>query len=472
MPLIKHTTTPMPALASVYRVTCFDEVPTGYTLAMAVEEAGRCLQCPDPVCQTGCPVNVPIRDFIGLLAQGRVDDSIRRMVELNRLPAICGRVCPQETQCEERCVLNWNRRHPVSIGRLERFVADWAREHGGPGGTAGAGRSGPAGRVAVVGAGPAGLTCAGDLAALGHRVTVYEALHTPGGVLVYGIPEFRLPKEIVAHDVATLAALGVEFCCNVIVGRTLTIDQLMGEMGFDAVFIATGAGKPRMLGVPGENMCGVFSANEFLTRINLMRADRFPAVDTPFRLGERAAVIGAGNTAMDAVRTARRMGAREAMIIYRRSQAEMTARAEEYEHAVEEGIQFHWLTAPLAVIGDEEGWVNGLACARMELGEPDESGRRRPVQVPGSEFILPVDTVIMALGTTPNPIIGRTTPGLELNRHGCILVDEATGMTSRPGVFAGGDIVTGAATVILAMGAGQRAAAAIDAYVRQRVAAA
>ncbi|HEY3365343.1 MAG TPA: NADPH-dependent glutamate synthase [Symbiobacteriaceae bacterium] len=459
--MIGHKKQHMPVLAAARRVSSFEEVPLGYTLAMAEHEADRCLQCPDPQCEQGCPVQVPVRDFIGLLAQGRVEDSVRKMKEYNRLPAICGRVCPQEEQCEIQCVLNRSGRHPVAIGRLERFVADWERTNGWveteppePNGQ----------KVAVIGAGPSGLTCAGDLAARGYDVTVFEALHAPGGVLMYGIPEFRLPKAIVEDDVARLEALGVKFVYNVLVGRTLTIDDLMDRMGFGAVFIGTGAGLPRFMKIPGENLGGVYSANEFLTRINLMRAYRFPEYDTPLRMGRRVAVIGAGNTAMDCVRTALRVGAEQGLIVYRRSEHEMSARAEEYEHAVEEGVQFHWLTAPVRILGGEDGWVNGLECVRMELGEPDASGRRSPVAVPGSEFILPVDTVILALGTTPNPILLKATPGLPTNRHGCVVADPATGATTRPGVFAGGDVVTGAATVILAMGAGQKAARGIHEY--------
>lgn len=465
MPVIGHNKQYMPSLEAATRVTSWGEVPLGYTLEMALEEAGRCLQCQEPQCEKGCPVQVPVRDFIGLLAQGRVEDAIRRMREVNRLPAICGRVCPQEDQCEVQCVLNRSGRQPVAIGRLERFIADWEREHRWI-------ETPPPPRrrqrVAVIGSGPAGLTCAGDLAALGYGVTVFEALHAPGGVLMYGIPEFRLPKEIVEADVRRLEAMGVEFRYNVVVGRTFTVDDLLGPMGYDAVFIGTGAGLPRFMGIPGENLGGVYSANEFLTRVNLLRAHRFPEYDTPLRIGRRVAVIGAGNTAMDAVRTALRLGAEEAVIVYRRSRQEMTAREEEYEHAVEEGVKFYWLTNPVRMIGNDEGWITGLECVRMELGEPDESGRRSPVPVPGSEFLIPADTVILALGTTPNPILIRSTPGLETDRRGCVVADPETGATSRPGVFAGGDVVTGAATVILAMGAGQRAARAIHEYLQEK----
>ncbi len=465
MAMIDRDKQGMPTLAAALRVAHFDEVPLGYSLDVAMHEATRCLQCPDPLCERGCPVQVPVRDFIGLLADGRVEDSIRRMKEINRLPAICGRVCPQEEQCEIQCVLNRTGRHPVAIGRLERFVADWERANGWVQTDLPPRREA---RIAVVGAGPAGLTCAGDLAALGYPVTVFEALHAAGGVLMYGIPEFRLPKAIVAADVQRLEAMGVEFRYNVLVGRTFTVDDLLDHMGYSAVFIATGAGLPRFMQIPGENLGGIYSANEFLTRVNLLRAYRFPEYDTPLRIGKRVAVIGAGNTAMDAVRTALRVGAEQAMIVYRRTEHEMTARAEEYEHAVEEGIQFHWLTNPVRMLGGDDGWVNGLECVRMELGAPDESGRRTPVAVAGSEFVLPVDTVILALGTTPNPILLRATPGLQTDRRGCVVADAETGATSRPGVFAGGDVVTGAATVILAMGAGQKAARAIHEYVQER----
>lgn len=461
MPMIHKKKQAMPALAAALRVTRFDEVPLGYTAEMAIHEATRCLQCQDPLCEAGCPVQVPVQEFIALLAQGRMAESAQRMKEVNRLPAICGRVCPQEEQCEIRCVLNRGGRSPVAIGRLERFIADWERENGWVETAVPVRREQ---RVAVVGAGPAGLTCAGDLAAAGYQVTVFEALHAPGGVLMYGIPEFRLPKEIVEADVARLEALGVEFRYNVMVGRTFTVDDLLGPMGYQAVFLGTGAGLPKFLKIPGENLAGVYSANEFLTRINLLRAYKFPEHDTPLHPARRVAVIGAGNTAMDSVRTALRVGAEQAMIVYRRSEHEMSARAEEFEHAVEEGVQFHWLTNPVRILGNDEGWVTGLECLRMELGEPDESGRRSPVPIPGSEFVLPVDAVILALGTTPNPILLRSTPDLATNKWGCVVADETTGATTKPGVFAGGDVVTGAATVILAMGAGQKAARAIREY--------
>ncbi|HYF92996.1 MAG TPA: NADPH-dependent glutamate synthase [Symbiobacteriaceae bacterium] len=454
----------MPLLDAAVRVTRFDEVALGYTLEMAMEEAQRCLKCKNPTCENGCPVQVPVKDFVALLAEGKVEESIKRMREVNRLPAICGRVCPQEEQCEAKCIVGI-KFEPVAIGRLERFVADWERQHGfAPFEEIPQRKE----KVAVIGAGPAGLTCAGDLAALGYQVTVFEALHAAGGVLMYGIPEFRLPKEIVEADVKRLEEMGVEFRYNVVVGRTVTIDSLMDDLGYDAVFIGTGAGLPKFMGIPGENYSGVYSSNEFLTRINLLRAYRFPEYDTPMKVGKRVAVIGAGNTAMDSVRTSLRVGAEKAMIVYRRTEHEMTARKEEFEHAVEEGVEFNWLTNPIEIIGNADGWVTGLKCMKMELGEPDESGRRKPVPIKGSEFIMEVDSVIMALGTTPNPILLRTTPGLQSNKWGCLVADPETGATTRPGVFAGGDAVTGAATVILAMGAGQKAAKAISEYLQQK----
>jgi glutamate synthase (NADPH) small chain len=465
MAKVKRDRHPMPLLEAAVRVTRFDEVALGYTLEMAIEEAQRCLKCKNPTCEVGCPVHVPVKDFVALLAEGKVEESIKRMREVNRLPAICGRVCPQEEQCESKCVMGV-KFEPVAIGRLERFVADWERQHG----FGDLDEVEPRNqKVAIVGAGPAGLTCAGDLAALGYQVTVFEALHAAGGVLMYGIPEFRLPKEIVEADVRRLEESGVEFRYNVLVGRTVTIDDLMEKDGYSAVFIGTGAGLPKFMGIPGENYSGVYSANEFLTRINLLRAYRFPEYDTPLKIGKRVAVIGAGNTAMDSVRTALRVGAEQAMIVYRRTEHEMTARREEFEHAEEEGVQFNFLTNPVEILANEDGWVTGLKCMKMELGEPDESGRRKPVAVKGSEFVIPVDTVIMALGTTPNPILLRTTPGLESNKWGCVVADPETGATTRPGVFAGGDAVTGAATVILAMGAGQKAARAIHEYLEKKV---
>jgi glutamate synthase (NADPH/NADH) small chain len=381
----------------------------------------------------------------------------------NPLPAICGRVCPQESQCEADCSMT-QRFAPVAIGHLERFVADWERTQP-PTAEAKITRQE---KVAIIGAGPSGLVCAGALARLGYPVTIYEALHAAGGVLRYGIPEFRLPKEVLDWEIGLLKAMGVEIRCNVIIGKTLTLDELFGKMGYAAVFIGTGAGLPQFLGIPGENLNGVMSANEFLTRINLMGGYKFPEADTPVRVGKRVAVIGAGNTAMDAVRTSLRMGAQEAMIVYRRSDREMSARVEEYHHAQEEGVQFLWLTNPLEVVGNEEGWASGLKCQKMKLGEPDASGRARPVAIPGSEFVIPVDNVILAIGTTPNPLLTRTTAGLLTNAKGCLVADEKTGLTSKPLVFAGGDAVTGAATVILAAGAGKRAAHAIHEALLER----
>lgn len=464
-----RTRQPMPLLDAAIRVNRFDEVSLGYTMEMAIEEANRCLHCKNPTCEVGCPVQVPIRDFVQFLAEGDVMSAAKKMKEINRLPAICGRVCPQETQCESQCVYaKGNKIEPIAIGRLERFVADWEREHGFVAVDPPEPREE---KVAIVGGGPAGLTCAGDLAAMGYKVTVFEALHAAGGVLMYGIPEFRLPKDIVQADVKRLEQMGVEFVYNVVVGRTFTIDDLLGHMGYNAVFVGTGAGLPKFMNIPGENLNGVLSANEFLTRVNLMKSYEFPEYDTPMMLGKRVAVIGAGNTAMDSVRTARRLGAERAMVVYRRTEAEMTARHEEYEHAQEEGIEFLWLTNPTEMVGNEEGWVTGLNCMKMELGEPDEGGRRRPVVVKGSEHILPVETVILALGTTPNPILLRATPDLQTNKWGCVIADPETGATTKPGVFAGGDVVTGAATVILAMSAGQKAAKAVHQYLESRKAA-
>jgi glutamate synthase (NADPH/NADH) small chain len=464
MPVKRADKTPMPVQDALARAHNFDEVNAGYTRFHAQFEAERCLRCQDPVCVEGCPVRIPIPDFIHKIASGDMAGAATLLRSANPLPSICGRVCPQESQCEAECSMN-ARFDPVAIGHLERYVADWERTQ--PPNVQ------PAitktGKVAIIGAGPAGLVCAGELARRGYPVTIYEALHAPGGVLRYGIPEFRLPKAILDWEIGILEAMGVEIVCNVIIGRTLTLDDLVGRLGFAAVFIGTGAGLPQFLGIAGENLNGVYSANEFLTRINLMRASDFPDADTPVRVGRRVAVIGAGNTAMDAVRTALRMGAEEAMIVYRRSEQEMTARVEEYHHAREEGVTFHWLTSPLAVIDDGNGWVAGLKCQAMQLGEPDASGRARPMPIPDSEFVLPVDNVVLAIGTTPNPLLTRTTAGLAVNGHGCLVAD-ATGLTSIPLVFAGGDAVTGAATVILAAGAGKRAAEAIDAALVARAA--
>lgn len=442
----------------------FEEVCYGYNKEEALLEASRCLHCRNPRCVGACPVGLKIPDFIARLAAGDIPGAAAVIAEDSSLPAVCGRVCPQETQCEGSCVLGV-KGESVAIGKLERFVADYMREHPDE---APAPRCAPANgkKVAVIGSGPAGLACAADLAKWGYKVTVFEALHKAGGVLEYGIPEFRLPKEkVLRHEIDAVLALGVEIDTDVVVGRTLTIDKMMDEMGYSAVFIGTGAGLPRFMGIPGENLCGVFSANEFLTRNNLMKAYREDYM-TPVHIGRKVCVVGGGNVAMDAARTALRLGS-EVHIVYRRTEAELPARREEVHHAVEEGIVFNMLTNPVEVIGDEKGWVKALRCIRMELGEPDASGRRSPVPVVGSEFEIETDTVIMALGTSSNPLIARTTAGLETTRRGGIVADES-GATTRPGVFAGGDAVTGAATVILAMGAGRTAAKAIDEYLKQK----
>lgn len=442
------------------RATNFEEVCYGYNAEEAQLEASRCLNCKNPRCVGACPVNVKIPQFISEIASGNFAKAAEVLAEDSSLPAICGRVCPQESQCEGSCILGI-KGESVAIGKLERFAADWSRENGGKN-TVVAPANGH--KVAVIGSGPAGLACAYDLAKLGYDVTIFEALHRPGGVLEYGIPEFRLPKDkIVAAEIADVKALGVKIETNVIVGRTVTIDSLLDEEGFSAVFVGSGAGLPRFMNIPGEHLNGVFSANEFLTRNNLMKAYR-DDYDTPIHAGRKVVVVGGGNVAMDAARTALRLGA-ETTIVYRRTEKELPARVEEVHHAKEEGIRFAMLTNPVEVLGDENGWVRGVRCIRMELGEPDESGRRSPVEIPGSEFEIETDTVIMSLGTSPNPLIARTTAGLETNRRGCIVADD-NGATSRPGVFAGGDAVTGAATVILAMGAGRKAAAAIDRFIR------
>lgn len=438
----------------------FEEVCYGYNKEEALLEASRCLNCRNPRCVQHCPVGIDIPAFIAQVKAGELAEAARVIAHDSSLPAVCGRVCPQETQCEGSCILGV-KGEPVAIGKLERFVADWSREHGGV-----PVEKAPSNgvKVAIVGSGPAGLACASDLARMGYDVTIFEVLHKAGGVLQYGIPEFRLPKErVVEPEVDSVRALGVKIETNVVVGRTVTIDELLGREGFKAVFVGSGAGLPRFMGIPGESLNGVFSANEFLTRSNLMRAFD-PASDTPIYAGRRVAVVGGGNVAMDAARTALRLGS-EVTIVYRRTEKELPARVEEVHHAREEGIDFQMLTNPVEILGDEKGWVNAIRCIRMELGEPDASGRRSPVPVAGSEFEIPVDCVIMALGTSPNPLIANTTKGLDTERHGCIVADEA-GATSRPGVFAGGDAVTGAATVILAMGAGRRAAKAIDTYIR------
>ena len=446
------------------RATNFEEVCYGYNLEEARTEASRCLHCRNPRCVAACPVGIRIPDFIAALHEGRLQEAADIISEDSSLPSICGRVCPQESQCEGSCILGI-KSEPVAVGKLERFVGDWKLEHGAPVQPA-AVRNGR--KVAVIGSGPAGLACASDLARMGYEVKIFEALHKVGGVLVYGIPEFRLPKQkIVEREVEAVRRLGVEIETDVIVGRTVTVDSLLGEEGFDAVFIGSGAGLPRLMGIGGENLNGVVSANEFLTRANLMKAydDRY---DTPIYVGQRVVVVGGGNVAMDAVRTAARLGA-DAHIVYRRSETELPARVEEVHHAKQEGIAFQMLTNPVEVLGDDKGWVRGIRCVRMELGEPDQSGRRSPIEIEGSEFDIECDVVIMALGTSPNPLIASTTHGLETNRRGCIVADDERGQTSREGIFAGGDTVTGAATVILAMGAGRRAAKAIDRYLQGKV---
>ncbi len=453
----------MPEQDPKVRSANFDEVPLGYTKEQAMLEAKRCIQCKKPLCITGCPVDVDIPGFIRLIAEGDFIGAALKLKETNALPAICGRVCPQEDQCEAVCVLG-KKGEPVAIGRLERFAADYERESGNIMIPAVALPTGK--KVAVVGAGPAGLTIAGDLVKVGHDVTVFEALHKAGGVLIYGIPEFRLPKSIVDAEVNYLEKLGVKIVVNAAIGRIKTVDELFEE-GFDAVFLGVGAGAPVFMNIPGENLSGIYSANEYLTRSNLMKAYRFPEYDTPIVRGKNVVVIGGGNVAMDSVRTALRLGADNAYIIYRRTEIEMPARAEEVHHAKEEGVQFRLLTNPIEYTGDENGWVTGMKCIRMELGEPDESGRRRPVPVKDSEFVIDVDTVVVAVGAMANPLVASTTPGLEINRWDYIVANEETGETSRKGVYAGGDIVTGSATVILAMGAGRNSARAIDEYLKK-----
>jgi glutamate synthase (NADPH/NADH) small chain len=452
----------MPSQDPRKRVKNFNEVNHGYTAEMAVKEAKRCIQCKNPKCDTGCPVNIKIKEFIDLVARGEFIAAAKKIKQDNTLPAICGRVCPQEEQCEIECILG-KKGDPIAIGHLERFVADYEREQGEVEIPKPAEPTGK--RVAVVGSGPASLTVAGDLVQMGHEVTIFEALHKPGGVLVYGIPEFRLPKAIVEAEIDYLKKMGVKVVCNAIIGKLHSIDELL-KNGFDAVFVGTGAGLPYFMEIPGKNLNGVYSANEFLTRSNLMKAYRFPEYDTPIIRGRNVAVIGGGNTALDAVRTAIRLGADNGYIVYRRSKKEMPARDEEIVHAEEEGVQFHFLCNPVRIIGDEKGWVKAIECLRMELGEPDDSGRRRPVPVEGSEFQLEVDTIVFAIGTGANPLIPKTTPDIKTSKWGTILVNEETGETSKKGVFAGGDIVTGGATVILAMGAGRKASAAIDRYLQ------
>ena len=455
------TKTPMPEQDPQIRARNFKEVALGYTPEMAIQQAKRCLHCKNPKCVEGCPVNIHIPDFIAKVGEGDFKAAYEIITSTNSLPALSGRVCPQESQCESKCVRGV-KGEPVAIGRLERFVADWYREN-----VNAMPEKVPSNgiKVAVVGSGPAGLTCASNLAKKGYEVTVFEALHTAGGVLVYGIPEFRLPKAIVANEVKKLEAQGVNVMTNMVIGRVLSIDELF-EMGFKAVFVGSGAGLPMFMHIPGEALKGVYSANEYLTRTNLMKAYTEEA-DTPIMHSKAVAVVGGGNVAMDGARCAMRLGAEKVYIVYRRGEAEMPARKEEQHHAKEEGIEFMTLCNPTGILGDEDGRVKGIRCIRMELGEPDASGRRRPVEIPGSEFVLDVDTVIMALGTSPNPLIRSTTPGLEVNRKGCLVVNEEE-MTTRDGVFAGGDAVTGAATVILAMGAGKKAAESIDAYLQKK----
>ena len=452
---------PMPEQDPNIRNKNFEEVSLGYSPEMAMEEATRCLNCKHRPCVSGCPVNIKIPDFIALVAQGNFEGAYKKITEDSSLPAVCGRVCPQESQCEGKCVRGI-KGEPVAIGRLERFVADYHNnsEHEKPQKPQSNGK-----KVAVIGAGPSGLTCAGDLAKLGYEVTIFEAFHTAGGVLVYGIPEFRLPKAIVHKEIEGLKDLGVNIMTNMVIGKVLSVDEII-DMGYEAIFIGSGAGLPQFLGIPGESSVGVYSANEFLTRINLMKA-YIEGYDTPIHYAKSIAVVGGGNVAMDAARCAKRLGAEHVYIVYRRSMEEMPARIEEVHHAMEEGIEFKLLCNPEKIVADEKGFVTGLECVRMELGEPDASGRRRPVAIEGSEFVVDVDSVIMALGTSPNPLIRSTTKGIEANKHGCLVVDESM-KTTKDGVYAGGDAVTGAATVILAMGAGKTAANSINEYLQNK----
>ena len=453
---------PMPEQEPLVRNKNFDEVALGYTPEMAIDEAKRCLHCKEPKCMEGCPVAVHIPDFIALVAEGKFDEACDVITQTNALPGICGRVCPQENQCEGKCIRGI-KGESVGIGRLERFVADWHMEHGHQDGPPAIPEANGH-KIAIIGSGPAGLTCASDLARKGYDVTVFEAFHKPGGVLVYGIPEFRLPKAIVAKEIKKLEYFGVKIVTDAVIGRAESIDELF-EQGFEAVFVGSGAGLPQFLHIPGENLLGVFSANEILTRVNLMKA-YLPEYDTPIKIGKKVAVVGGGNVAMDAARSAKRLGADEVYIIYRRGMDELPARKEEVEHAQAEEITFKLLNNPVEIVGDEGDHVTGIKVVKMELGEPDATGRRRPVEVPGSEYVIDVDTVIIAIGTSPNPLILSTTPGLEATKKGGIAADDATGATSRAGVFAGGDAVTGAATVIKAMGAGKTAAAGIDRYIK------
>ncbi len=455
--------TPVREQDAKVRATNFEEVCLGYNKEEAMEEASRCINCKNAQCIKGCPVSINIPGFIEKVKEGDVEAAYQVISESSALPAVCGRVCPQESQCEGKCIRGI-KGEPISIGKLERFVADWATEKGiKPQGA----KEKNGKKVAVIGSGPAGLTCAGDLAKMGYVVTIFEALHEAGGVLVYGIPEFRLPKtKVVAKEIENVKSLGVKIETNVVIGKSVTIDELLHEEGFDAVFIGSGAGLPKFMGIPGEQANGVFSANEYLTRSNLMKAFDESST-TPIMRGKKVAVVGGGNVAMDAARTALRLGG-EVHIVYRRSEEELPARVEEVHHAKEEGIIFDLLTNPVEILEDEKGWVKGIKCIKMELGEPDESGRRRPVEVPGSEFVIDVDTVIMSLGTSPNPLISSTTEGLEVNKWKCIVADEEFGKTTKEGVYAGGDAVTGAATVILAMGAGKAGAKGIDEYLKNK----
>ena len=449
----------MPEQPGDVRNKNFFEVTTGYTEEAALDEAARCLNCKNKPCMSGCPVAVKIPEFIALISEGKFEEAYLKIKETNALPAVCGRVCPQEKQCEAHCVRGI-KGESVAIGRLERFVADYHMSHA-EDKISVPEKNGK--KVAVIGSGPSGLTAAGDLAKKGYEVTIFEALHKAGGVLMYGIPEFRLPKDIVQKEISNLKKMGVNIDTNVIIGKTLTIDELIDEMGFDAIYIGSGAGLPHFMGIEGESLNGVYSANEFLTRINLMKGYKFPEYDTPVYVGKSVAVLGGGNVAMDAARCAKRLGAENVYIVYRRSEVELPARKEEVEHAKAEGIIFRLLQNPTKILGNDDGWVSGMEVIKMELGEADDSGRRRPVPIEGSEEVIDVDTVVVAIGQSPNPLIRKTTKGLETNRQGCIIADEATGKTSREHIYAGGDVVTGAATVILAMGAGKDAAKAIDA---------
>ncbi len=461
MPKVSPVKTPVREQSPEERIHNFNEVPFGYSPEEAIFEAKRCLQCKKPKCMEGCPVEIDIPGFIGQIAEGNFIEAVRIMKNKNSLPAICGRVCPQEEQCEKYCLLG-KMGEPVAIGRLERFIADWEAKQGKIEMPEIAPSTGK--KIAIIGSGPAGLTVAGDLIKLGHKVVVFEALHKPGGVLIYGIPEFRLPKAIVGREVDYIKKMGVELVLSYVVGKLKTVDELLEE--FDAVFVGTGAGLPWFMFLPGENYNGVYSANEYLTRSNLMKAYLFPEYDTPIIRGKRVAIIGGGNVAMDSARTALRLGAKHSMIIYRRSKVEMPARNEEIEHAEKEGVEFHFLTNPIAYHADKDGWVREMECIRMELGEPDKSGRRRPIPINNSNFRTPVDVVVVAIGNSPNPLIPSTTPGLEMGKRENVVVDEATGKTSKERVWAGGDIATGAATVILAMGAGKVAARSIHEYLQ------